>query len=256
MLGDLLAGLMSFRIWWGLALLDIKLRYRRTVIGPIWVTMSFMISAIVLSVVFSTLFHMQSKELLAYIVVGLAVWTFMVNTLSDSCNTFIRGAGLILEKKIPLSTHAYRLVARNVLLFGHNMVAVIIVLCFLRVAPTPWMLFAIPSLLLIIINGFWLAILLGLIVCRFRDMQELIIVALNVAFFVTPVFWKREMLGTRVWIADINPLYHFLVLLRSSILGYPIPLGSWCVPLSVTVALGLLTLIFASRHIRKVGFWL
>jgi lipopolysaccharide transport system permease protein len=99
-------------------------------------------------------------------------------------------------------------------------------------------------------------LLLGVFCTRFRDIQPIIINLVQIAFFMTPILWKPEVLGNRRWIADLNPAYHFIEIVRAPILGSPLPGWSW------VVALGLLPVGFALalsvlyRFRSRVTYWL
>lgn len=256
MIADLLGGTTRARIWWRLGWLDIKLRYRRTTLGPFWVTASFLASAIVLGIVYSRLLHVNDPKFLAYLFCGLGVWGFVSGLVTEACNAFILSGGMILERRLPLSIHAMRLVTRNLLVFGHNAIAIVVALIYFHVEPTWWTLLAIPALLMIMLLGLWLSILLGIISTRFRDMPQLVMLVVSLAFFVTPVFWRKSMLGSRAIIVDVNPLYHFVEILRSALLGVaPDPL-SWPVVLGLT-AFGLVAaLLVGARYLRSLAYWL
>lgn len=253
---DFLSGIRNYRVWWGFGWLDIKLRYRRTTLGPFWATIGFLAMGIAVSLVYSVLLNVSSADYLAYLITGLAVWTFVSGLVIESCYTFTSSTGLILERKLAFTTHALRLVARNLMLFGHNFVAVVCVLVFFRVPVTPWTLLAIPGMAIILLNGLWASMLIGLASTRYRDLAQLVTLIVTLTFFVTPIFWKREMLSSRGFIADFNPLYHFIEILRAPLLGQAAAMTSWMVTLGITAAGLALTAVFFAIYLRRLPYWL
>lgn len=251
---DWLAGLRHWHFWWNFGLLDISLRYRRTYLGPFWLTLSFLLSAAGLALVYSTLFKVDHRSYIAYLVSGLAVWGLVSSMITDGCTTLTRHANLIREHNLPLLAHAMRTVIGNVLIFSHNLGVVLVAIAVFH-EPSWKMLAAIPALAVILINGAWLTVLFGLICARFRDLPPLISVAINLLFLVTPVFWYKDMLQGRSYIADYNPLFYFVDILRSPLMGEYPSLHTLTVMAGITVAGWLATFIVAVRMQPKLAYW-
>ena len=255
-LADWKAGLANYSFWWRFGVLDIKLRYRRTLLGPFWVTLSFGVSAVALSLVYSLLFKVAMDSYFAYLIVGLAVWSLMSTLIIEGCTTFVRHSQLIQQQPLPILVHPLRSVVGNFLVFVHNLVVVVIALAILGVGVSWPMLLAIPAIAVILINGVWVALLLGMLCARFRDLPQLVTVLVNIAFLVTPVFWYRQMLGGRAHFVDLNPLYAFLEFVRSPLLGQVPPLMSVQIVLVTTVGGWLLTFLVAVRLQPRLTYWL
>ena len=87
-LADWQAGLANYQFWWRFGLLDVKLRYRRTLLGPFWLTLSFGVSVAALTLVYSMLFKVTAGTYFTYLIVGLAVWGLISTLLIEGCKTF------------------------------------------------------------------------------------------------------------------------------------------------------------------------
>ncbi len=253
---DWLAGLANYRFWWRFGLLDIKLRYRRTLLGPFWVTLSFGVSAVALTLIYSTLFRVTSGDYFAYLIIGLAVWGLISTLLTDGCTTFIRQTALIQQYPLPVLVHALRGVVGSFLVFLHNLLVVAIALVLARIGVGWTTLLVVPALGLILLNGVWAALLLGMLCARFRDLPQLVSLLVNVCFLVTPVFWYKHMLAHRAYFVDFNPLYSFLEFVRAPLLGQLPPARSVQVVLIVTVGGWLLTFAVATRLQPRLTHWL
>jgi ABC-type polysaccharide/polyol phosphate export permease len=255
-LADWRAGLVNYRIWWRLGLLDMKLRYRRTLLGPFWVTLSFAGSAAALTLVYATLFKLSTASYFAYVISGLAVWGLMASMITQGCTTFVRNGLLIQHQPLPLSLHPLRSVVSELLVFAHNLLVVVVVLAVSGVGLGWRTLLALPALALLLINGVWVTLLLGMLCARFRDLSQVVVMLMNIAFLVTPVFWYRQMLAERTYLVDLNPLHAFLECLRAPLLGQlPEPASMWMV-LVVTVTGWLLTFVVAVRVQSRIPYWL
>lgn len=255
-LADWKAGLANYPFWWQFGLLDIRLRYRRTLLGPFWVTLSFGVSAVALTFVYSTLFKVTASSYFAYLIVGLAVWGLLSTLILEGCTAFVRHSQLIQQQPLPILVHALRTVVASFLIFVHNLAIVGIALTFAGV-PIGWpMLMVVPAIAVILVNGVWLALLLGMLCARFRDLPQLVALLVNIAFLVTPVFWYRDMLAGRARFVDLNPLYAFLEFVRAPLLGQLPPTTSVQVVLAATIGGWLLTFLVALRLQPRLTYWL
>ena len=254
-LEDWKAGFAHYRFWWRFGLLDIRLRYRRTVLGPFWLTMSFGVSAAALTFVYTTLFNMPTRSFFAYLISGLAVWGLIAGLVTDGCMTFIQQSHLVQQHRLPLLAHALRSVVVGFLVFLHNIVVVIGALIVFGVGIGWPTLLAVPAVGLVLVNGVWVAMLFGMLSARFRDLPQLVTVLVSVAFFVTPVFWYKDMLGGRGYITTFNPLYSFLEMVRAPLLGQLPPMLSVGIVLGITVAGWLTTFLYACRFQPKLTYW-
>ena len=248
-------GALAIHYWWSFGLLDVLLRYRRTILGPIWITLTFAISASGLGFVYSTLFRAETASYIAYLISGLATWMFVSGMVIEGCTSVTRHAGLIKDENIPIFAHSLRSVTSSLFVFLHNAV-VIVLTAFLFVDPiSPIMLLSILGIVLITLNGIWITMLLGLICTRFRDLPPLISTIVNLMFLVTPVFWYRDMLGGRVVIADANPFFHMIEVVRAPVLGgLPSPTSYYfCI---ISIILGFTLTVFVSHKMeRSIPFW-
>ena len=113
--------------------------------------------------------------------------------ITEGCGTFYSVQGIIQQVKLPFSLHAYRLVYRNLLILLHNFVIIPIVLMIFP-QPIEWLrlLELGPGLALIVLNGVWVSILLGMISARFRDVPPIVASIVQVVFFITPIFWPAD----------------------------------------------------------------
>ncbi len=253
---DLAEGIVLFPIWGMLGWQDIRQRYRRSVLGPFWLTISTAIMVVALGFVYSGLFKQSLHDYLPFIGVGLIVWTLLSTIFLESCHVFTAAEGMIKQIRMPITVHVCRMVWRNIIIFGHN--AVILVLIYLVYGKGLHLdLLSLPcALLLIAINGVGIGITLGVFCTRFRDIVQIVANMIQLLFFVTPIMWDPSVLANRGWIAHFNPAYHFIELVRAPILGVAFPYTSWVVALSVTVTVLCVALATLTRYRHRVPYWL
>lgn len=254
---DIRDGLMNWRMWGRLGWQDNKRRYRRTVIGPFWTTLSLGVFIVTLGVVWSQLWKQEPKVYLPFLASGMVVWALVGTVITEGCVAFVAAENLIKSLRINYTALACSVIWRNVVVLAHNILIFVLVALYGGIPVNLQTLLAIPGLLLVAVNGIWICLLLGLLCSRYRDIQQVITTVLQVAMFVTPIFWSAEQLGTRFTsVVDFNLLYHLVDVVRSPLLGRA-P-STWTYLSVVTAALigwGLTFTVF-SRFRSRIPYWL
>src|ERR1700678_4612075 len=125
--GDLVSGFNRRELWLHLGWQDIKQRYRRSVLGPFWITIATGTTAVAMGGLYSKLFHLQLSVHLPYVTLGLIIWHLINASILEGADVFVANEGLIKQLPTPLSVHVYRLVWRQMILFAHNIVIYLII---------------------------------------------------------------------------------------------------------------------------------
>jgi ABC-type polysaccharide/polyol phosphate export permease len=255
-LADIKNGVKAVPIWSVLGWQDIKQRYRRSVLGPFWLTISTAIMVSALGVLYAELLGQNIENFIPHVGAGLIVWTLLSTLILESATIFVNSEGIIKQIKMPLTVHVCRMVWRNIMIFAHN---VVILLCLLYFIPSLIImdLLTIPlGVFLIALNGVWIGLVVGIICTRYRDVTQILTSLVLIMFYVTPIFWKPELLVERGWIAQYNPAYHFIELIRSPLLGHGVPGNSWLIALSITFFGFFLAIIILAKYRSRVAYWL
>lgn len=252
---DIAKGIEASSLWSVLAWQDIRQRYRRSVLGPFWLTISTGVMVVALGVVYAGLFHDSIERHLPFVAVGMTVWAFISAVLNESCATFVVAEGMMKQTRLPLSIHVYRMVWRNVIIFGHN--ALILLIVYWIYGPgLRWQLLQTPlALAVLALNGVWIGLVFGIVCARFRDVGPILANFVQLSFFVTPIMWRSEQLGPRAWIAHYNPFYHAIEILRAPLMGLQTPLISWAVVLTITLVGFACALLCLARFRHRVVYW-
>lgn len=259
---DLARGLGQHELWLQLGWQDIKQRYRRSVLGPLWITIATGVMALALGLLYSMLFELPIRDFLPHITVGLILWGFIAGCIQDGSKIFIDNEGLIKQLPSSLSVHVFRLVWRHTLFLAHNMVIWLILVLVFRIHLGWNGLLAIPALALFIVNGVWVAMFFGIISTRFRDVTPLLDSLIQLLFYITPIVWTTTTLenqggqvAQRAMLAKLNPLYHYIDIVRAPLIGLPSGPLHWATVGLFTV-IGLMLAIFAMRQWRcRVSYW-
>lgn len=253
---DLFEGMASARIWGTLGWHDIRQRYRRSVLGPFWFTLSTAIMVVVLGALYATLLKQEITEYLPFLAVGLVVWQYLGSSITEGCTSFIGSAALIKQIRLPLTVHVCRIAWRNFVIFLHSLPVVVVLLIVFGHKPGIEFLLLPFGLLILLLHGVWIGVVLGILSARFRDIQPIVTNLVQVAFFFTPVMWTPEILKERAWVADYNPFYHLIEIVRAPIIGRPILLESWIWSLAFLVIGFGLAQYLMQRFRNRVPYWL
>ena len=254
-LDDIQESVRRWPLWVTLGWHDILIRYRRTVLGPIWNSLTTAIAIAGLGLVYSKIFRQDVGEFLPYLTGGMITWYFISGMVNDGCVTFVNVATVMKNIRLPVATHAFRITFKNLLMFLHNIPVLLFVAFLFQLRPNAATLLFVPGLLLTCLTGAWVALSLGVICARFRDLVPMITSLLTVAFFVTPVVWDRGMLGEHQYIAFLNPFTHFVAILRDPMIGRMPPTESWVFCASTFFVGWLGTISLFARARSRIVFW-
>ncbi|MGH3438030.1 MAG: galactan export ABC transporter permease subunit Wzm/RfbD [Sciscionella sp.] len=285
---DIHQGLRARELWAHLGWQDIRQRYRRSILGPFWITISQGVIALGLGLLYGVLFGSPFETFLPYVSTGLIVWTFISNCLMEGMETFIANEGLIKHLPAPLSVYALRTVWRQMIMFAHNIIVYVIVFAiFFKYLDQPYSLntkgacvapmychpglswtylLAIPGFLLVVLNAAWVSMFLGIISTRFRDFPQLVGALIQLLFYMTPIVWPVDQLlapgGHRHALAqfvkpllDLNPFYHLIQVVRGPLTGGGVSWVNWAAVGLMTVVGWSLALMFMRNYRARVSYW-
>lgn len=254
-LQDLKSGIGSIYIWPMLGWQEIRQRYRRSILGPFWLTISTGVLVGAMGPLYGRLFGQDISAYFPYLAISLVTWLLISTMVNELCLAFIAAEGFIKQIKLPLTIHVLRVVWRNLIVFTHNLVIVVLVLLFYP-PPLSWHLLLFPvAIFFLVLNALWIGILIGLMCARFRDIPQIITSLMTVALFMTPVMWKAEMLGRNIFFAKINPIFHFLEIVRQPLLGGAIPILSWLVVIFLTCGGYLIAIAVFAKFRARIAYW-
>jgi ABC-type polysaccharide/polyol phosphate export permease len=252
---DLLNGARLYELWTRLAFHDIRQRFRRSVLGPFWLTLSMGIMVGTLGFVFSALFRQDIAKTLPYIATGIIFWGLLTGCINEGTSVFISAESDIRNLPMPLSVHFYRMMARNVMIWGFNMAIYFVAAVWFDLMPGWNTLMFIPGFILFLINAAWISLAVGVLSTRYRDVPQVIANVIQVIFFLTPIFWSPESLPNRPAFVVFNPFYHLIEIVRAPLLGVVVSPMSWGLCLAMAVAgLGFTAWLYRRAHAR-IAYW-
>jgi ABC-2 type transport system permease protein len=279
---DLGTGFGAWRLWGHLGWNDIKAKYRRSLLGPFWMTITMGLTAVGLGTLFSFLWDSRVSTFVPYVGTGLIVWAFISGCLLDGMESFTASEELIKQVSAPLTVYVMRTVWRHTLILAHNLIIYVILLVLFfpelhqpnytmsgqpcgaqAVVCEPglgWNSFlAIPGFVLVALTGFAAALGLGIVATRFRDAPPVIASVVQLLFFMIPVSWPLDTLiqnaPGKAWLIELNPLFHYVQVVRQPLIGQHLDWWSWVVVGFLTIATWAVALILLRRYRSRVSYW-
>nr|WP_294507188.1 ABC transporter permease [uncultured Rhodopila sp.] len=254
---DLVRGARLWRLAFALGWLDIRLRYRGSMLGPFWLTISTGVMVAALGVLYSTLFKMDISDYLPFLALSQVLWGFLSALVSEGCTTFTEAESVIRSVRMPFSVFAARTLIRNTIVLGHNILVIVVTFAIFSRWPGWEGLMAIPGLLLWIVDALALTLLLGAFCARFRDIQPIVNSVMQIMFFVTPVIWKPEQLGTGMAKLPLNPFFDLLEIVRGPLLGGgALTTTAWLGAIGFSLMLCVVSWAFFTRARGRITFWI
>ena len=234
---------------------EIKQRYRRSSLGPFWLTLTMGIQVVAIGPLYGRLFGQDIASYFPYLAVSLVTWHLISSTINELCLAFISAEGIIKQQKLPMSIYVLRVIYKNIIVYLHNFVIVGLLLFFYPPQISLDLLLFPLALFFFLINSIWLGMLLGMVSARFRDIPQIVGSLMTVALFITPVMWKVDMLGSKIFFAQVNPIFHFLEIIRQPLLGGQLPFFSWLVVIAITFLGYIVFIAVFTRFRSRIAFW-
>ncbi len=256
---DIKEGIKTWQIWSMLAYEDIKRRYKRSMLGPLWLTLSMAITVYSMGYIYSQLFKTNIEQYYPFLVSGMLSWALISTLILDFSEGFLNDCGLIKQIKLPYSLHIHRIASKNFLIFFHNLIIMIPIYIIFHnhLHINGYTLFLLPALMILYVSCFFWGLVIAMLCARYRDIPPIVKSTIQVVFFITPVMWPPEsLIGKQHLIVDLNPMYAFLEIIREPLLGSLPSLRNITVVAAVTLV-GFWMSFYLLKHYRKrIIYWL
>ena len=252
---DLRETLSLWRLCWALAQLDIVQRYRGSLLGPFWLTLSTGVMVGAMGVIYSTLFQIEMHDYLPFLAISQVMWGYLAVLVAESCQGFTMNEGMIRSVRMPFILYGARMVVRNLMVLAHNIVVIVVVDLVLWNWPGPVAVYAIPGFALWLIDSLALTMLLGAVCARFRDVPPIAASVMQMAFFITPVIWRPHLIGDKEWMLPFNPFYTMLEIVRGPLLGTVPDAVVYFSAFLTSMLLCAVTWVFFARVRGRIAFW-
>lgn len=240
-----------------LAWMEVIQNYRRTVLGPVWITLNLVIIVFAMTIVYGALFGVPSREYAAFLTAGLIIWFYVSALLTEMGNTFINYAHFVKNTSINKAILIWATVWKQVIIMAHHLVVYFLLLLLGVIKLSVYSLLAIPALIILVLASVPIAVVMSILFPRFRDISRLIGSTMTVLMMVTPIFWQPGMVtGWRSLIFYLNPIYYFVEFVRKPLLGQPPDPLVVVIVLAMTATAWFVGAEAYRRYSRYIVFWL
>lgn len=244
-----------FWVWFGW--LDVVQTYRRTLLGPFWITANLVIFTIAMTFVYGAIFGVPTKEYSAYILCSLIAWYWVSALMAEVGNTFVNHAYFVKGTSIDKAQLIWAAVFKLLITFVHNIVVVVIYIFLALIPLTINTLQIIPAIILLFAFSIPVTAVAALLFARYRDLPRLVGSAMIAVLMVTPVFWQPSIItGWRSAIVYLNPIYYLIEIVRRPLLGEAPDQLTYLAVLGMTISAWLVGTVFYRRYQRYLVFWL
>jgi ABC-type polysaccharide/polyol phosphate export permease len=226
-MGNYLAAIWKCRYFWmSLVKMDLRTRYRRSVLGMGWSLLHPIAMTTILCTVFHKVFKVDVREYAPFLLAGLACWDYVTTVTLQGCQCLFQGESYIRQYPAPMAVYPLRTALGGTVHFLIALVVVLGLTWYMRGFGNVLCLFSlVPTVVMLFFFGWSLALLAGFINVYFQDTQHLTEVAFRILFYATPIMYREEMLRENHlgWLVDCNPLVIFLKLIREPIMEGRVP---------------------------------
>jgi lipopolysaccharide transport system permease protein len=260
-MGNYLAAIWRCRYFWlSLVRNDLRMRYRRSMLGMGWSLLHPIAMTAILCVVFHKIFRQPVEVFAPLLLSGLACWNYILNVTAGGCQCILQGETYIRQYPAPMAIYPLRTALGGTV---HFLIALAVVLVLVWIMhgfgnlPALWCL--VPTLVLLFLLVWSLAVLAGFANVYFQDTQHLTDVGFQILFYATPIIYPASVLrdNNLGWVLRYNPLVRFLNLIREPILAGQVPSMKNFVAAGLTVLVVSAAAVLAlARLQRRVIFQL
>jgi lipopolysaccharide transport system permease protein len=242
--------------WLSLVLIDLRMRYRRSVIGLGWSLVRPILMTMILCAVFRRLFMRQDVWTFApYVLAGLACWDYVVNATRQGCQCFFQGESYIRQYPAPIAIYPLRTALGETVHFLIALTVVGALAWYITgTFSLPALLSLFPTVVLLFTLAWSLALIAGFANVYFQDTQHLCDVGFQIAFYATPIIYDANDLGAGrlQWlVTHCNPMLPFMQLIRDPILHAQLPpLESYATAGVIVLVVACLAMLTCSRQQR------
>jgi ABC-2 type transport system permease protein len=256
---DLAESLRNPGFWALSSWLDILVRSRKSYLGPFWLLAPGVAYVFGIGSFFASMFNRSIPEFAVHVSLGIVVFRTLMSALVGSAGVFSSSQSFILDGHMRLTDFVMQSLARSAFDMLMTLPVVAAALLLHGQADFAGLLLALPVMLLIYLNAFWISVAFALVGARFVDLGQALATVSTFMFLLTPIIWYPESVpqgSIRATLMLFNPLYHFVEVFRSPIVGTVVqPVSVWVVGVSTAGGLLLATLLYR-RYARFVPLWI
>lgn len=203
---------------------NIKVRYKRSVLGIVWTMLNPLLIMIILTLVFSNIFRVQIEHYSIYILSALVIWNFFAQTTTMAMSELVWGGGLFHRIYMPRTVFALSAIGTGIVNLLFALVPLVLIMLATGVALTPALLFLPVAIVLTAMFALGVGLMLSVLAAQFADVVEVYQILLTAWMYLTPIIYPLDIIPPAYrWLFDLNPMYHLLQVFRLPIYDGVLP---------------------------------
>jgi ABC-type polysaccharide/polyol phosphate export permease len=212
--------------WMSLVRMDLRTRYRGSMLGLGWSLLHPIAMTVILCTVFHKLFHLNVREYAPFLMAGLACWNYILTVTLQGCQCFFHGESYIRQYPAPLAIYPLRTALGGTIHFLLALLVACTLAWYLNgIGNVLCLLSLVPTIVLLFLFVWSTALLAGFANVCFQDTQHLAEVGFQILFYLTPIMYQADMLRENHlgWLVRLNPIVPFLELIRAPVVNGHLP---------------------------------
>lgn len=239
-----------------LAWMEIKARYAKSKLGPVWMPLGNAISIIGLGVIWGSLLKENLSTFLLSLATGLVIWQFISNSILESCDLFITHGFIIRNVKVFPLFFTIKLLLRHFINLLHNIPMIILIMFFYNVEFSLNTSLSIIGIIIVALNMVWISFLVSMICARFRDISYAITSFMPIIFFITPVIFRADHVPASLhFLINLNPFTHFINIIRQPIINQTPDITSYVAAITILILGYAMAYQANKRNGKSLAFW-
>ncbi len=211
---------------------DIKLKYRNSVLGILWTLLEPLLTMIVLTVVFSTLFDRAIEHFPVYVLIGRLMYNYFSGGTRSALKAVRNNSAMMRKVYVPKYIYPLASSLSSFVIFLISLLVLAAVTAVMKIQPTHYLLGAIVPLIALFLMTTGVGLILATLDVFFRDTEYLWGVILMIIMYVSAIFYPADRLlmsgDWKQWLIKLNPLYAVIANFRNAVFGQPLdPFFVW-----------------------------
>lgn len=227
---------------------EIKRKYARSSLGILWSVLNPLLTMVVMSLVFSTMFRRNIENFPIYYLTGSIFWTLFSNATNSSMSALVDNKGLLVKTKLSKQTFILSRIYTSLVNFGYTCVAYVLMLIVFRIKPTVYMLLVPVDVIFVLMFSMGIGYMLSVSYVFFADIKYLYSVLLTLLHYLSAIFYPASRLPEAMQtFIGYNPLYLMITFARECVMEGNLPPAYMWLRLTVWS--------FGSYLIGRLVFW-
>ncbi len=255
--GELREALTDWRVWHLMGSADIRKRFARSRLGQLWIILTTAITFSAMATMWALLWRVPLAEMLPYVAWSFVIWLLINGTIQENTAALAEAKGYLINQYMPPMNIILSIVYRNVLIFLMNATLPVAISLWLGIWPGFGLLVVLAGLMVAVIFAVSLATIVAIVCTRFRDVVQIILAAMQVFFYLTPILWRPEQVPPFVRpFVMFNPFAAIMSLIRDPLLQREVPPEAFMVAAGSTILVAVIALMLLGTYRRRLIYWL